>query len=106
MTDEPNIEITPPIEATIAELKGMITVRFPDATFAVRERYDPPGISLVATVDIDDTDEVFAVVVDRLVDIQVEEGLPVYVVVLQPIERVMAEMRRQEQARSFFRPTG
>ena len=45
-----------------------------------------PSRYLVTTVDIADTDEVIAVVGDRLVALQVEEGLPVYVTPLRPIE--------------------
>ncbi len=60
----------------------------------------------MATVDSEDPDDVFSAVVDRLVDIQVEEGLPVYVVPSRPRERVIAEMRRQDDARTFCRPTG
>ena len=56
---------------------------------------------LVATVDIDDTDEVVEVFIDRLIDMQVEEGLPVYVVPpIRPIERVLEYMRELERARS------
>jgi hypothetical protein len=87
-------------------LKGLITARFPDATFVVQEQYDPPGIALTATVDIEDTDEVFAVVVDRLIDLQVYEELPVYVIPSQPIERVRAQFREQQARLAPFLPTG
>jgi hypothetical protein len=82
----------------VHELKGLITARFPQASFVVEEGSDPEGIYLVTTVDIADTDEVIAVVGDRLVELQVEEGLPVYVTPLRPIERVLAELREQEAA--------
>jgi hypothetical protein len=49
-------------------------------------------------VDIADTDEVMAVVGDRLVELQVEEGLPVYVTPLRPITRVVAQLRELEAA--------
>lgn len=107
MTIDTEYSITPPIEAAIDELERLILARFPDASFEVQQRFDPPGISLIATVDVEDTNEVFATVVDRLVDIQVNEGLPVYVVPLQPIERVIAEMNRQKaEANARFRLTG
>jgi hypothetical protein len=47
-------------------------------------------------VDIADTDEVIAVIGDRLVELQVEEGLPVYVTPLRPITRVVAQLRERE----------
>lgn len=53
---------------------------------------------LVTSVDIADTDEVIAVVGDRLVEMQVDEGLPVYVTPLRPIECVVAELRNRETA--------
>jgi hypothetical protein len=90
--------ITPEIEAAIDELKGMIAECFPEATFDVREQYEPPGISLTATVDIEDTDEVFDVVVDRIIELQVYEGIPVYVTPLRPIERVLAEQRKRQES--------
>jgi hypothetical protein len=37
-----------------------------------------------ATVDVEDTDAVVDVYIDRLVTLQIEEGLPVYVVPLRP----------------------
>ena len=64
------------------------------------ERDDPEGVRLRATVDIADTDEVMDVVLDALYDIQVEQGLPVYVVTEQPPARVA------EQLRSRARRTG
>ena len=68
------------------------------AAFAVEEGFDPEGVYLVTTVDIADTDDVIAVVGDRLVEMQVEEGLPVYVTPLRPTERVIAELRKREAA--------
>jgi hypothetical protein len=91
-------EFMPRVEAALNELQQMIAARFPQATFVIEEGDDPVGTYLVATVDVPDTDEVFAVVVDRLIDVQVEEGLPVYVVVVRPIERVLEYMREQERA--------
>jgi hypothetical protein len=49
-------------------------------------------------VDIADTDEVTTLVGDRLVELQVEEGLPVYVTPLWPIQRVVAQLRERQAA--------
>src|SRR5712691_3264729 len=59
------------------------------------------GVYLVTTVDIADTDEVIDVIGDRLVELQVDEGLPIYVTPLRPIQRVIAELRQREQASSL-----
>ena len=64
--------------------------------FAVEPGEDPPGTYLVATVDIADTDEVIDVVGDRLLALQVDEGLPVYVAPVRPVNRVTAELRARE----------
>jgi hypothetical protein len=61
-------------------------------------RVEPEGIYLITTVDIADTGDVIAVVGDRLVELQVDEGLPVYVTPLRPIERVIAELRNRKTA--------
>ena len=98
MRQENPIHLTPRMEAAIHELQGLITTRFPQATFAVEEGFDPEGIYLVTTVDIADTDEVIDVVGDRLVELQVEEGLPVYVTPLRPITRVVAHLWEREAA--------
>jgi hypothetical protein len=96
MRPESPIRLTPRMEEALHELKGLITARFPQATFVVEEGFDPEGIYLVTTVDIADTDEVTAVVGDRLVELQVNEDLPVYVTPLRPIERVVAQLRKRE----------
>jgi hypothetical protein len=84
------------MEKAINELKESISERFPQASFVVEEGFDPKGIYLVTTVDIADTDEVIDVIGDRLVELQVDEGLPIYVTPLRPIQRVLAELRERE----------
>jgi hypothetical protein len=93
---EIQIIITPRAQAALDELQALIAAHFPEATFTIQKGYEPAGIYLVATVDIDDIDEVVEVFSDRLVDIQVEDGIPVYVNVSQPRERVMAQFREQQ----------
>jgi hypothetical protein len=98
MKTENPIRLTPRMKAAIHELKGLITARFPQAAFVVEEGVDPEGVYLITTVDIADTDEVINVIGDRLVELQVDEGLPVYVTPLRPIERVVAELRNRKTA--------
>jgi hypothetical protein len=99
MRPESHVHLTPRIEEALHELKRLITARFPQAAFVIEEGVDPKGIYLVTIVDIADTDEVIAVIGDRLVELQVDEGLPVYVTPLRPIERVVAQLREREEAR-------
>jgi len=98
MKTENPIRLTPRMQEAIHELKRLITARFPQAAFVVEEGFDPEGVYLITTVDIADTDEVIAVIGDRLVALQVDEGLPVYVTPLRPIERVVAELRNRKTA--------
>ncbi len=39
-----------------------------------------------------DTDAVVDIFIDRLLDLQVEEQLPLYVIPVRPLERVLAEL--------------
>jgi hypothetical protein len=80
------------LEAAIAEIEEMILAHYPDATFELALGEDPVGTYMTVTVDVEDTDEVFDVVVSRLVDMQVEEGIPLYVIPVRPIERIMADL--------------
>ena len=96
MKPENHIRLTPRMKEALDELKGLITARFPQAAFVVEEGFDPEGVYLITTVDIADTDEVIAVIGDRLVALQGDEGLPIYVTPLRPIDRVVAELRQRE----------
>ena len=82
----------------LSELKGLIRGRYPEATFAVGEGDDPEGIYLRATVDVDDRGEVIDLFLDRLVDLQVEEGLPIFVVPTRTPERNAAILAEQQDA--------
>jgi hypothetical protein len=82
----------PRMQAAIKEMKDLILASYPDAKFEVAPGEDPEGIYLTATVDVEDTDEVFDLIVDRLLDVQVEERIPLYVLPVRPIERVIAEL--------------
>ena len=85
----------PRIHAAVAELRDTIQARYPDASFAVYRGLggDAEGIYLETTVDLEDTDEVIDLVIDRLVDLQVEEGLPIRVLPVRPPERTAAMLR-------------
>jgi hypothetical protein len=91
-----NRHLSPRMHEAVRELQGLIRASFPHATFVVEEGVDPEGIYLVVTVDIPDTDEVVAAIGDRLLALQVDEGLPIYVTPLRPIERVVAQLRERE----------
>ncbi len=92
MSDDQNRN-DPRIAHAVAELQAMIVARYPEATFAVEQGEDPIGTYLTATVDVPDTDAVTDLIIDRLIAMQVEEGLPVYVIPVRPIGRIQAARR-------------
>lgn len=87
--------LPPQFEAAIAEIKELIARRYPDATFEVSEGDDPEGTYLFATVDAADMGDVVDLFLDRLVELQVEDGLPFFVVPVRPVARVVDQLRRR-----------
>lgn len=94
MTVERIQEDDPRVQKALADLQGLIHGRYPEATFEVAPGEDPEGIYLRATVDVEDTDEVVDTIIDQLLEIQVEQRLPVYVIPVRPLKRVLEEMQR------------
>lgn len=92
----PNIDRR--MQAALDELQGLIRARYSQATFSVAHGEDPEGIYLRTTLDIEDVEDVLDAVRDRLFELQVEEGLPVYVIPLEPIERVVQTTRARIRA--------
>lgn len=77
------------VEAALGELRASILERYPDARFRVTVGEDDTAIvQLVATVDVDDTDQVHDVVMDRVLRLQ-DKGFPIFVVTERPIERTI-----------------
>ena len=96
MRPETNRHLSPRMTEAVRDLQSLISASFPQATFVVEEGVDPEGVYVVTTVDIPDTDEVIEAIGDRLVTLQVDEGLPVYVTPLRPVERVVAQLRERK----------
>lgn len=89
----------PCVVAALAELQALITARYPSAVFSVARGEDPDGVYLTATVDVEDTDEVVDTFIDRMVTMQIEEGLPVYVLPIRPPDRVVTMLHGRQPAR-------
>ncbi len=90
--------LDPPRQAAVAELTGLIRRRYPTAAFDIGPGEDDPELThIIATVDLDDPDEVADLVMERMLALQLDEGVPVYVIPIRTPERV-AKLRR-EQAR-------
>jgi hypothetical protein len=81
------------VRHALAELESAIVARYPSATFEVSRGADDPGsIHLITTVDLDDPDEVGDLVIDRLIELQVDEGLPIHVIPVRTPERIAADL--------------
>ncbi|MGH2533117.1 MAG: hypothetical protein ACRDJW_12535 [Thermomicrobiales bacterium] len=77
------VEADPRVQRALTDLRNVIRTRYPEASFEVARRTDPAGIYLRATVD-DDLDAVLDAVMDRLLEVQVDERLPVHVLPVRP----------------------
>ena len=78
-------------QSAVEELQSLIQEHYPAATFAVeRGPDDPEAVHLVTTIDLEDTDEILEVVAERVMELQIDEGVPVFVIPLRPAARVSA----------------
>ena len=94
-------KLRPRMQRAIEELKHLVREHYPDATFSIERSPDNPRvIHLVATVDVPDTTEVADVVIDRMMQLQIEDKLPLFIIPVQPKERVLQMLREQEEARA------
>lgn len=98
MTAEQFRIIDPKMPSAMAELQELIRSFGPSTTFSFGETEDPDGVYMRAIVDVEDTDDVTELIIDRLADFQIDEGLPIYVVTRTP-ERI-ADFRQQQETRS------
>lgn len=94
------------IRQAMAELQDAIASHYPVATFTVGpggENED--GVYLTVQVDLDDPDVVLDLVVDRVLELQFEKGLPIHVTPIRTPERVAAmasQLSPQLAAKGFF----
>jgi hypothetical protein len=84
--------LEPRIVQALNELTILIRTRYPDAQFEIgRGMDDAEAIHLTTTVDIEEPEDVVDLVIDRLLELQVDERLPIHVIPLRPPERVIVE---------------
>ncbi|HEY7060083.1 MAG TPA: hypothetical protein VII06_01280 [Chloroflexota bacterium] len=105
MRQDRTIQSDPRISSALDELRGVIACRYPTATFdVVRGHDDPENVHLLATVDVDDPDQVLDLVLDRLLELQVDERLPVYVIPVRTPERLEASRSPELQGKGRAKP--
>lgn len=84
----------------IDELQSTITAHYPSTTFeVVPSPEDCASTWLVATVDVDDTDEVGDLVLDRVVSLIADEDIYVHVIPVRTPERIAAAREAEERSR-------
>ena len=69
------------VKEAAEELKGLIRAKYPDAQFTlVRSADDRRSWNLWTKVSVEDPDEVGDLVIDREIDLLVEEHIPIHVI--------------------------
>ena len=76
------------LQAAVVELQALLQQHYPAATFRETLGEDPEGTYLMATVDVEDTDEVVDAYIARLLEFQIDVGLAVYVGPIRPLKRI------------------
>ncbi len=104
MTAERTPTSDPRLLEALDELRALIQRRYPEASFDVsRGVDDPDAIHLIATVDVDDLDEVVDLVIERELELQVQQRLPVHVIPVRPAGRALEELLRPARRLSLLR---
>ncbi|MBA2597362.1 MAG: hypothetical protein H0V00_12140 [Chloroflexia bacterium] len=99
MKRDEHLPLTTRMQAAIDEMKELISGRLPVVAFAVAEGDDPEGIYLIVTLDVDDMEEVTDLFISRMVDLQIEEDLPLFVIPERTPERTAALLARGAEER-------
>ena len=98
MNHEHSEKTDPRIAQALTELEQTIRAHYPSARFAItHSEEEPENVHLLTTVDLADPDEVVDLVLDRLVELQVEERIPVYVIPVRTPERILADQASQPE---------
>lgn len=91
--------LDPRCHAAIQELTTLVAEQYPKASFVVSPGEEDPSVThIIATVDVADPDEVVDLVIDRLLELQLQEGLPVHLIPVRTPERT-ARLAQELQAR-------
>ena len=72
------------VQDAIREFTGVIRAQYPDATFDVGFGFESMNVQVTVTVDVEDTEEVEELYRRRLLNLQVEQGLPLDIITVLP----------------------
>lgn len=91
----------------MAELQALITAHYSTRIFTVGPGGDnPEGIHLTARADLDDPDAVLVLVIERVLELPIQEHLPSHVVPVRSEPRVeqLVKQRQTDLAPTFPLP--
>lgn len=74
----------PRIAALITDLEQRVNSVYPEVTFEIFDGDDPKGTYLRAIVDVEDPDDITDLIIEPLLQLQVEERLPLYFIAARP----------------------
>ena len=100
MNIEQAITLEPKLQAAVDELAGIIAARYPGTAFRVSHHPDETGMVLLdAIVDMDDTEPVNDLILERMEQLRLDEGVPILVIPLRTPERVARLREAMQTAR-------
>jgi hypothetical protein len=88
----------------VRELSTLITQRYASAAIFVGPAEEDPEVThITAVVDIDDPDEVADLVMDRMLQLLLDEDIPIYVIPIRTPGR-LAALREQQRGQALVAP--
>ncbi len=90
------------LTVAVGEMRQLIQRHYPGAAFRLSHGDDPEGIWLTVSVDIEDPDVIVDLIIDRLLTLQIDDELPLYVLPVRSPDRVAEMMERR--GRGITRP--
>lgn len=97
MKTERAVRLSPGMTRAIEELKRLVQTDYPEATFRVtRSPDDDRTIHLMTEMDLEDTADVLDSVLDRVLELQIDEGLPVHVIPVRPREHILTNLKGEK----------
>jgi hypothetical protein len=98
MTHDYLRRLDPARQQAVAELIARVSAQYPTATFVVQPGEDDPAAThITAMVETDDPDAVLELVLERELELQLEQGLPIYVIPIRTPARAAALRARHAQ---------
>jgi len=98
MSREYEATLEPRRHNAIQELTELVKQHYPTASFAVVPAEDDPDAThIITTVDLDDPDEVVDLVIDRMLELQIDGGIPVHLIPIRTPERTASLLNQQHR---------